>query len=196
MSTSRATWPRPSRLSSRAPHRPAAPLADEEVSLRAWRDADVTQLVAACRDPEIPRWTHVPAPYGPADAYAYLAGVDRVELSFAIVQTGDEARILGSVGLRDTGEHRADLGYWIAPWARRRGVAVRAVRLVCAWALGEGGFARVQILAATGNLPSQRVAERAGFTREALLRSHLETKAGRSDAVVFGLLAEDVASTT
>jgi RimJ/RimL family protein N-acetyltransferase len=46
-------------------------------------------------------------------------------------------------------------------------------------------------MAATGNPASQRVAERCGFTREAVLRSYLLGKEGRQDMVMFGLLAGD-----
>ena len=44
-------------------------------------------------------------------------------------------------------------------------------------------------MAATGNPASQRVAERCGFTREAVLRSYMVSKTGRDDMVAFGLLA-------
>jgi RimJ/RimL family protein N-acetyltransferase len=54
------------------------------------------------------------------------------------------------------------------------------------------GLARLELLTATANLASQRVAERAGFTREAVLRSYLLGKQGRLDMVVFGLLAEEL----
>ena len=50
----------------------AAPLRDGPTALRPWRDSDLAALVEACQDPEIPRWTRVPSPYGPADARLYL----------------------------------------------------------------------------------------------------------------------------
>ena len=49
--------------------------------LRPWRDADLPALVAACQDPEIARWTRVPANYGETDARAYL--LQRYDLAFA-----------------------------------------------------------------------------------------------------------------
>jgi len=49
-----------------------APLRDGPTALRPWRDSDLAALVEACQDPEIPRWTRVPSPYGPADARLYL----------------------------------------------------------------------------------------------------------------------------
>ena len=76
-----------------------------------------------------------------------------------------------------------------------RGHATRAVRLACRWAFDSLGLERIDLLAAAGNLPSQRVAERAGFTREALLRAHTRGPHGREDMVAFGLFADDVART-
>lgn len=59
-----------------------------------------------------------------------------------------------------------------------------------------GGFAhgvhRVQLLAATGNVPSQRAAERAGFLREGVLRGgHRGRRGVPREMVVFGRLATD-----
>jgi RimJ/RimL family protein N-acetyltransferase len=75
--------------------------------------------------------------------------------------------------------------------ARGHGHATRAVRLICAWGFDAMGAERIDLMAATGNAASQRVAERAGFTREAVLRSFMQAKDGRQDMVAFGLLAGD-----
>ena len=51
---------------------------------------------------------------------------------------------LGAIGLDiDIDSEVGEFGYWIAPWARRRGVATGAVRLVAAWGLDELGLGRV-----------------------------------------------------
>jgi RimJ/RimL family protein N-acetyltransferase len=177
---------------------PGDPLIDGDTALRAWRDSDLDPLVTACQDPEISRWTRVPYPYGPADARAYLlqrhdslhAGI---AAPFAIVSAADRDFLLGSISLmRFSWQHgRAEVGYWLAGPARGQGHASRAVRLVSAWGFRSLGLHRIDLLAATGNPASQRVAERCGFTREAVLRSYLQAKEGRQDMVAFGLLAND-----
>ena len=88
----------------------------------------------------------------------------------------------------DRGQDRAWLGYWVAPAARGRGVASRAVRLLADWGFRGLGLARIELTCGPDNVASQRVAERCGFTREGLLRSHMRFKGGRRDTVVFGLL--------
>jgi RimJ/RimL family protein N-acetyltransferase len=177
---------------------PGEHLVDGPTALRAWRDSDLGGLVAACQDPEISRWTRVPYPYGPSDARAYLlqrhdtlhAGT---AAPFAIVSAADRDRLLGSISLmRFSWQHaRAEVGYWLAREARGQGHVTRAVRLITAWGFRSLGLERIDLLAATENPASQRVAERCGFTREAVLRSYLMGSAGRQDMVCFGLLASD-----
>ena len=65
------------------------------------------------------------------------------------------------------------------------------MRLITAWGFRSLGLERIDLMAATGNPASQRVAERCGFTREAVLRSYLVGREGRQDMVAFGLLVTD-----
>ena len=89
---------------------------------------------------------------------------------------------------------RAEIGYWLVPSARGRGAAAAAVRLLSRWALRELGLARLALHTHEDNVASQRVAERAGFTREGLLRS-FDTRGERPrDLVVFSLLPSDLSS--
>jgi RimJ/RimL family protein N-acetyltransferase len=176
---------------------PADPLVDGRTALRPWRDADVPAIVQACQDGEIVRWTRVPERYGEVDARSYLMQrYDAIHAGatapFAIVAAEDDSHLLGSISLmRLAWEHaRAEVGYWLARPARGQGHATRALRLISAWGFRSLGLERIDLLAA-GNPSSQRVAERAGFTREAVLRSYMVGKDGRLDMVAYGLLADD-----
>jgi RimJ/RimL family protein N-acetyltransferase len=71
-------------------------------------------------------------------------------------------------------------------------VATRALRLVSVWALDELGLQRISLLAEPENVPSQRVAEKAGFRREGVLRSFRELKGARRDYVMYSLLPGDL----
>jgi RimJ/RimL family protein N-acetyltransferase len=66
------------------------------------------------------------------------------------------------------------------------------VRLLAPWALRELRLARVALHTTPDNKASQRVAERAGFTREGVLRSFEEHDGRRVDVVVFSLLPADL----
>ncbi len=177
---------------------PAEPLIDGPTALRAWRDSDLQPLVTAGQDPEISRWTRVPFPYGSSDARNYLlqrhdALQAGASAPFAIVLAEDRDHLLGSISLmRFSWKHaRGEVGYWLAKDARGQGHTTRAVRLISNWGFVHLGLQRIELMAAVGNPASQRVAERCGFTREAVLRSYLVSKTGRDDMVAFGLLASD-----
>jgi len=96
----------------------------------------------------------------------------------------------GSIGLRWSEEHDvAEIGYWLRADARGRGLMTRALVLIAAAAL-EQGAARVQLRADVENVASRRVAERAGFTLEGVLRSaHWNPRLGRrQDWAMYSVL--------
>lgn len=168
------------------------------MALRLWVEEDAPAIVTACNgDEEIARWLdQVPQPYRLADAREYLAMCrrgwkDSTLATFAITdaRTGE---VLGSIGIHwiDLPNAVGEVGYWLSREARGRGVATRALRLVSRWAIGEQGIARLQLRADVANTASQRVAERAGFTREGVLRSsRFNVRRGcRVDFVLYSLL--------
>jgi RimJ/RimL family protein N-acetyltransferase len=149
---------------------PDPPLTDGEIRLRPWERRDVPAVTAACQDPEIPRWTVVPRNYTERHARDFIShtGGDLAagrELAMAVVDADD--RLLGAVGMSnfDWADMKGEIGYWVAPEARRREIGSRATR---------------------------RLAERAGFTREGVLRRYRRRHGVREDLVMFSLLAEDL----
>ena len=73
----------------------------------------------------------------------------------------------------DDAKGEIELGYVVAPAARGRGVAGEMLRQLTAWALAEAGAQRIVLIIDVENAASSRVAERAGYTREGVMRSHL-----------------------
>lgn len=178
--------------------------AEGDLVLSRPTEADVDQLVEACRDPEIVRFTQVPSPYSPAHAREYvLLSLQGAQAGTALNLLGRDAngRVLGSFGMpRVSRAIRAgEIGYWVAPWARRQGVATRGTRAVCRWAFTEGGFERLSLEAATINPGSNGVARRLGFTQEGTLRQAVtegatgQAGAPRMDMNVWGLLPGELA---
>lgn len=149
---------------------PTSPISDGVISLRAWTLDDVEWIVEACQDPEIPRWTFVPSPYTDEDGRAFVVAAAK-ELAcgqsakLAVVDARDGER-LGASGLVVIDWHRnaADVGYWVAAAARRRGVATRALVLVTRWAFEVLGLQRLELRPHRHNVASCAVALRAGFT--------------------------------
>jgi len=176
---------------------PDPPLGEGPVGLRPWQDGDLGVMVAMCRDPDIVRFTRVPDPYTEADARAWIdAQPGRLEggegVTFAVTVGGGAP--VGSMGLRIDEADRdiAEAGYMVAPAARGRGVATTALRLLSRWALEDLGIARVHLTTHVDNPASQRVAERAGFRREGVLRSWEELRGERLDLVMYSLVGADL----
>jgi|SRR5215469_17289547 len=174
---------------------PVPPLADEVVLLRPWHEADVPAAFLAFSDPVVQRFSWPEAtPYSEEDTRTYFAELEQArmlgeELNFALAQPAEPGVVLGGGSLYDVRLERgcASVGYWLAPEARGRGVATHAVRLLARWAFAELGLARLELTCSPDNEASQRVAERCGFTREGLLRSHIPFKGGRRDTVIYCL---------
>ncbi len=163
-------------------------LDDGVVALRAWEPDDADAVFAACQDPEIARFLPIPLPYTAAMARAYVArrradwdGDD--ERSFAITDAAT-GEVLGSIARHRRAEHRVEFGYWLAPWARGRGVATRALRLVADWSIAQG-FLRLELFTHPDNTASAAVARRAGFVFEGVRRAWDTDREGNLEDGVF-----------
>jgi RimJ/RimL family protein N-acetyltransferase len=143
--------------------------------LRPWRDSDVFNVLAVCQDPEIARWVTIPQPFRLADAEAFIENAMTMWRTgtgapFAII---DEAtnRLLGAVTRFGPDGHQATFGLWLAPDARGRGVGTRALRRVADWTFATTAAIRLDCYIMVGNDASDRMVERAGFTREGVARA-------------------------
>lgn len=177
---------------------PDPELADDRVRLRPPGRGDEDDIVAACRDPLVQRFTRIPDRYTGGDARAFVDGAPErraggfsLELAIADPEVG---RLAGMIGLvRDRYDvERAEVGYWVAPWARGAGLASHALALVSRWAIEDVGFVRIDLVAALSNAASLRVAERCGFVREGTARRSWYRGGGREDMALFSLVEDDL----
>lgn len=164
-------------------------LRDEWLLLRSWREGDAPAVYKECQDPDIQRWIPtIPRPYTKRDALAFVTrALDFGPYQFAVEEDGC---LVGSIGMRVNAEARTGhIGYWCARRSRGRGITTHALRLLCRYGFEELALARLELITDPENLASQRVAGRAGFQREGVLRSHLSHPEGRRrDSVIFSLL--------
>src|SRR3954451_4345468 len=129
---------------------PDPPLSDGVVTLRPWRNSDAAGITRMFQDADALRWTRAPSPYREGDAFQWLASLPTQmrrgdALPLAVTDPADGA-LLGSIDLRMRGEGRAEFGYVIGAWARRRGVGTRALELYARWAFDRLGVARLELL--------------------------------------------------
>ncbi|GAB2598381.1 hypothetical protein Aab01nite_74350 [Paractinoplanes abujensis] len=168
------------------------------IRLRAFRADDADALAAGFDDPLSQRFLpQMPKPFTIAHAERYIA--ERVVATFAeggalyAIADPDTDELLGGIGFDKVvpARRQAEVGYWVGPWARRRGVASAALRALSAHALSHG-LERLELLTHWDNPLSQRVALAAGYTREGVRRGAEPGRTeGREDMVVFTRLATD-----
>ena len=174
---------------------PETTLASGDLILRPFSEVDTDDVAVACQDAETLRW--LPRPYTRASAEWFIATFGPTQresgagIVFAIESAGG---LVGAIDLKHVNwaSKVAEVGYWVAPWARGGGVASRATRVLSHWAISDHGFERVELFAATGNVASQRVAEKAGFVREGVARNAGYVHDGRVDLVLFSLVPDDL----
>ena len=164
--------------------------------LRPPTSDDVAPVHRATQDPESQRWiSGAPVPYTEDDARAFLETQrrQRAEGSALAVVVEADGQFVGTASLMfGGGRHLGpEIGYSVAPWARRRGYAAELTDGLAGWAFAHGA-PRVHLVVDVDNAASQAVARRARFTEEGVVRGCLPRRdGGRSDAVLFGRLATD-----
>ena len=159
---------------------------------------DVTELIS---DATTLRYTRVPEP--PPEGFAqgwyerYEQGREsRSKEAFAVV--GDDGEFLGLALAPAIDEEaaEAELGYIVAAHARGRGVASEALRLLTAWAFEQRGIRRAYLLIDVDNAASSKVAERAGYQLEGVMRSAYIKQGRRGDTQLWARLPGDPPLTT
>lgn len=93
----------------------------------------------------------------------------------------------------NSGSRAWNIGIGLAPASRGHGVGSVAQRLLAEWLLATTDVDRVEASTDIANLAEQRALEKAGFTREGVLRSAQERLDGRHDLYSYSLLRTDVA---
>ncbi len=96
----------------------------------------------------------------------------------------------------DVQNRRVELGYWLDADAVGRGYITKACRALIDYAFTRINVNRIDIAADVNNQRSQNVAERLGFTREAVIRQWLRFPDGRFvDMASYCLLRSEWAAT-
>lgn len=100
---------------------------------------------------------------------------------------------LGGTGLNQPNANHKfyNLGYWVRTSRQNRGVSSEATRLLAKAAFEDLPINRIEILMAVENVPSRKAAEKAGATREGVLRKRLIIGGGIHDAAMFSFVRED-----
>jgi ribosomal-protein-serine acetyltransferase len=175
-------------------------LARNTVRIRRSEASDVERILAAIHAsmPELERWMPWAHPgYSLEDARTWLdlcrEGWEKgTQYAFTAVDVAT-GEVLGDCGISQINRLNgfANLGYWVRSSAAGQGLGSALARRVARFGVEDLQLNRLEILTAIGNQGSQRVAEKAGATREGVLRSRLILREEVLDAVIFSLTARD-----
>jgi RimJ/RimL family protein N-acetyltransferase len=152
-------------------------------SLQALEDQDASWIVRACQDPEIQSLTSSGGAQNEEAALALIRGTSGERQSWAIVSPTEPVGVI-SLHSVDLLSGAADVGYWIAPWARRQGAAKAALRLVEQELMHVPGVKSVQLRIMNHNVPSQALAKAAGYLHISDGSCSCGTQ-GEVDALIF-----------
>jgi RimJ/RimL family protein N-acetyltransferase len=171
---------------------PSEGICARDIILRLPSLDDVDAILPAFVDPEIRDAGNLPA----FDREGLLASLrdlpslaERGRLLALAAVDAESGEVIGGGMLHHLDAERriVEIGYWVLPQARGRGIATTIARMLAEHAFTLG-VKRVAAYVNVGNTASERVVERAGFTREGVVRSMPKPDGQRIDKTLFSLL--------
>lgn len=163
--------------------------------LRPWHPDDAPAVYDACQDPEVQRWTQVPVPYAPEHAEGFVGEIAAATWAdggalFA-VEPVDGGPLIASMGVVPPRDGFASAGYWSVAGHRGHGFTAEALGVLTAWAFADLGLHRMELHVDPANAGSRRVAERAGYRAEGLIRQRFLHRGQPGDFLLYARLATD-----
>jgi RimJ/RimL family protein N-acetyltransferase len=160
---------------------------------------DAKHVAEILGDRQARRWLPFPTGDGAFDGSAWCTDIAAERRArgdgdhYGVVRREDE-RLVGCLWTRrsDWTARSTEVSYAVAAHTRGFGVAAEAVDALAIALILEHGFQRVEMRVAPGNVASRRVAEKAGFTYEGLLRNAGYVDGGRVDLEVWSFVAADL----
>ncbi|MFM7860852.1 MAG: GNAT family N-acetyltransferase [Candidatus Nanopelagicaceae bacterium] len=173
-----------------------------QIILRPVKPTDADAIYSGAQDPEVPKFTTLPANYTIDNAINFAKNraperhANRLELIFAIDARFDErdgatnqlVQLAGIISLHsiDFANHRAEIGYWLVKEARNKGIGTAAVELLTEYGLMTMGFRRIDALVDNRNEASKRLLINAGYEFEGLLKKYVTRADGSQiDMAIF-----------
>lgn len=169
--------------------------------LRPFRRRDVDALMEAVQVslPELVQWLPwAHERYGRSDAMAFIresmaAWREGRAFDLCIRHPVDAGRHLGNVSVWPTtrGGQVGEIGYWVRSDETGKGLGTEATVRVAQVAYEELGMHKVILRIAEGNVGSERIAEKLGFSREGLLREELRINGVWVNHSLWGLIRHE-----
>jgi len=173
----------------------------ERLILRRFTRRDVGSVTEAVQNSlsDLNEWLPWAHPgYRKEDAVTYIkdsgeAWKEGRAYDFAIRRKGDARRHLGNISIWPVSRltRTGEIGYWIRSDATAQGLATEATAALVRVGFDDLGYHKITLRIAVGNRPSERVAEKLGFSREGVLREELLIRGQWIDHTLFSLLERE-----
>ena len=153
---------------------PPFKLTDGVVAIRRFKSSDKYRMAELANNRKIADNVRdaFPHPYAVADAERFIRMCLRQKpVQVFAIEFGGE--YVGNIALQrqvDVYRKTAELGYFIGEPYWNKGITTRAVNLICDYGFRELDIVKIFSGIFEYNIPSQRVLERCGFVREAILK--------------------------
>lgn len=147
------------------------PVSDGLVTLRPLSDADAKSYAAGTDDVQVRRFAHLPLEKYTAQIVRDLIhgvigdGLHNGSLAILAIADASSQTFLGSLVIFDIQKEDAEVGYWVGPEHRGRGVSGRALRLSKEVARSVG-WKRLRARTTQDNPASEKVLLAAGFVQQ------------------------------
>ena len=148
---------------------------DGVVTIRKLRRSDKFRLTEIANNEKIAANLRdsFPSPYTLEDAQKFISMCLR-QVPYEIFAIEFEGEFVGTIGIHrqsDVYRKTAELGYLIGEPYWHKGIAPRAVNLICEYGFREMDIIKIFSAVFAFNTASQRVLEKCGFTLEAVLKA-------------------------
>ena len=181
------------------PRFPTLTVSTPRLHVRPLEPGDAAEVAEVFADKQTQRWLPFPQESVQVEGRAWCTAMARERREngngdhYGVVRREDD-RLVGCLWTKrtDWAARVTELSYAMSPDARGFGLAAEAVDALAIALLLEHGFQRVELRVAPGNTASRRVAEKAGFTYEGLLRNAGYVHGGRVDLQVWSFVAADL----
>ena len=157
--------------------------------LRPWRSSDLDSLVKHADNYNVAKWltSQFPHPYTyeSGKGYIEMVGKDNPTKVFAIEIEGEASGSIGIFPQTDIHEKSAEIGYWLSEKYWRNGIMSSAVRDIVKYGFDTFDIVRIYAKPFSTNSGSQKVLEKAGFSKEATLKRALSKNGEIMDEYIY-----------
>ncbi len=174
-------------------------LAGTQIALRPLKRSDITALKKQANDRTISKFIpSIQYPYTAEHARRWVNSTLRLARNDSACQLGielvAEKGIIGMMGLKNINkiDRNGELEYWVGRAYRGHGYVSEALKLMLRFAFNNLHLHRVYAIVAALNIPSIKLLERHGFSRDAVWRDASWINGGWHDVYSYGLLETEV----